>query len=291
MKSPNNVWAPHMSDQVPVSVGILSYKAHKTIDATLHAYTQKNFLKPFPEVKLFFQCVSDEDVKISQKYDLEYMGRPDNIGIQDGMRWVVENLKSDYILYLENDCPLITDAETAQREIRRAVSYLAQNKIDVMRLRSRFSPEAGLSTQLKYTKVYPVVCQDSRVEQRTEVSHRPNWFRHLCRFARMGLAVRIIGHSVYIEKDPEKKHPRYIQKMEEDFYIVDSCALNWTNQSILTTKKFFLEMLDYADAHPCRRTVNGMQDMEKPLNCRWWRNQHFKIGVSCGLFTHKRLDR
>jgi hypothetical protein len=165
VKSLDNVLAPHMSDQVPVSVGILFCKAQKTVDVTLHGYNQKNFLKPFPEVKLFFQCVSEEDVKISQKYGLEYMDRPDNIGIWDGMRWVVENLKSDYILYLENDCPLITDAETAQRELRRAVSYLAQKKIDVMRLRSRFSLEAGLSTELKYTKVFPVVCQDSRFKQ------------------------------------------------------------------------------------------------------------------------------
>ena len=144
-----------MSDQVPVSVGILSYKAPKTIDATLHAYRQKNFLKLFPEVKLFFQCISDEDVEISRKYDLEYMGRPDNIGIQNGVRWVVENLKSDYILYLENDCPLITDAATAQREISRAVKYLAQGKIQVMRLRSRFFPEAFVMTEKNILICFP----------------------------------------------------------------------------------------------------------------------------------------
>ena len=133
--------------------------------------------------------------------------------------------------------------------------------------------------------------RDHRFREGPEVIRRPNWIRHLARFIQPWKARRLIGMSVYLEKYPEKKHPRYIKKLEEDFYIVDSCAMNWTNQSILTTKKFFLEMLDYSDAHPRRRTVNGMQDIEKPLNCHWWRSQHFKIGMSCGLFTHQRLDR
>jgi hypothetical protein len=52
----------------------------------------------------------------------------------------------------------------------------------------------------------------------------------------MGLAVRIIGHNVYIEKAPEKKHTRYIQKAEEAFYIVDSCVLK-LDKSIDTDHK------------------------------------------------------
>ena len=282
-----------MNDQVPVSVGILSYKAPQTIDATLHAYRQKNFLDLFPEVKLFFQCISDEDVKISQKYGLEYMGRADNIGIQSGMRWVVENLKNDYVLYLENDCPLVVDVTTAKAEIARAVSYLKSGQIDMMRLRSRFTPGEQFADVYKYTTAYTPFEIDNRFVQTDEVqiAQRSKLSRCLKRVLYPSYAMRMMGRSLYIEKDPEKRFPLYIKKTDDGMYIVDSKVINWTNQSILTTKKFFLEMLDFADAHPCRRTVNGMQDMEKPLNCRWWRKQHFKIGVSDGLFTHKRLDR
>ena len=282
-----------MNDQVPVSVGILSYKAPQTIDATLHAYRQKNFLALFPEVKLFFQCISDEDVKISQKYNLEYIGRADNIGIQDGMRWVVENLKSDYVLYLENDCPLVVDVTSAKAEITRAVSYLESGQIDMMRLRSRFTPGEQFADVYKYTTAYTPFEIDNRFVQTDEVqiAQRSKLSRCLKRVLYPSYAMRMMGRSLYIEKDPEKRFPFYIKKTDDGMYIVDSKVINWTNQSILTTKKFFLEMLDFADAHPCRRTVNGMQDMEKPLNCRWWRKQHFKIGVSDGLFTHKRLDR
>lgn len=289
----NNVLEAKMSDPVPVSVGILSYKAPKTIDATLQAYRQKKFLELFPEVKLFFQCVSDEDVKISQKYGLEYMGRSDNIGIQNGMRWVVENLKSDYVLYLENDCPLVVDVATAKAEITRAVSCLESGQIDMMRLRSRFTPGEQFADVYKYTTVYTPLEIDERFVPTDEVQIAPRSkvSRCLKRLFYPSYAMRMMGRSLYIEKHPEKRFPDYIKKTDDGMYIVDSMVINWTNQSILTTKKFFLEMLEYADAHPLSRTVNGMQDMEKPLNCRWWRKQHFRIGVSDGLFTHKRLDR
>jgi hypothetical protein len=282
-----------MSDKVPVSVGILSYRAPKTIAATLDAYAKHNFLDIFSEVKLFFQCVSDEDIQIAEKHKLEWCGRADNIGIQNGMRWVVENLNSEYILYLENDCPLVVDATTAEFEINRAVKYLASGQIDVMRLRSRFTPGEQFADVRKYTTVHTPSEIDERFVQTDEVqiSHQPEWRRFLKRFFYPSYGIRMMGRSLYIEKGPERLFPKYVWKTDDGMYIVDSKVINWTNQSILTTKEFFLQMLDHADRHPRSRTVNGFQDMEKPLNGRWWRQQHFKIGVSDGLFTHKRLDR
>ena len=282
-----------MSDKVPVSVGILSYKAPRTIAATLEAYAQHNFLDIFAEVKLFFQCVSDEDIQTAKKHKLEWCGRSDNIGIQNGMRWVVENLKSEYILYLENDCPLVVDTATAEFEINRAMKYLASGQIDVMRLRSRFTPGEQFADVRKYTTVHTPFEIDERFVQTDEVriSQRPKWHRFLKRLFYPGYGIRMIGRSLYIEKGPERLFPKYIWKTGDGMYIVNSKVINWTNQSVLTTKRFFLQMLDYADQHPRSRTVNGLQDMEKPLNCRWWRGQQFKIGVSDGLFTHKRLDR
>ena len=51
-----------------------------------------------------------------------------------------------------------------------------------------------------------------------------------------------------------------------------------------------LELLDWAKAHPKRRTLNGFQVLEINLNSPWWRAQHFKVAVGEGLFTHARLD-
>jgi hypothetical protein len=282
-----------MSNKVPVSVGILSYKAPRTISATLDDYEKNKFLDLFPEVKLFFQCVSPEDIQTAEKHNVEWCGRADNIGIQNGMRWVVENLNSEYILYLENDCPLVVDTATAEFEIRRAVKHLASGQIDVMRLRSRFTPGEQFADVRKYTTVHTPSEIDDRFVPTDEVqiSPRPEWQRFLKRVFYPSYGVRMMGRSLYIEKSPEELFSKYIWKTNDGMYIVDSKVINWTNQSILTTKRFFLQMLDYADQHPRSRMVNGFQDMEKPLNCRWWRRQHFKIGVSDGVFTHRRLDR
>jgi hypothetical protein len=282
-----------MNDPIPVSVGILSFKAHRTIAATLESYAQHHFLDLFTEVKLFFQCVSEDDIQIAHKYHLAWCERRDNIGIQNGMRWVVENLKGDYILYLENDCPLVVDVATAKAEINSAVRLLATGQIDMMRLRSRFTPGEQFSDVYKYTKAYTPNEIDDRFAETDEVRilQRSPMLRYLKRLLHPSYAVLMIGRSVYIEKHPEQLFPDRIRKTKDGIFIVDSAVMNWTNQSILTTKRFFLQMLDYADRHPRSRTVNGLQDMEKPLNCRWWRKQHFKIGVSDGIFTHHRLDR
>ena len=48
--------------------------------------------------------------------------------------------------------------------------------------------------------------------------------------------------------------------------------------------------MPFVRANPSKRTSNGFQSPERPLNCGWWRKQEFRIGVGRGVFTHKRLD-
>ena len=59
-----------------------------------------------------------------------------------------------------------------------------------------------------------------------------------------------------------------------------------------TLRRWFLdELIPFAEAHPTLRTVNKFPDLEKELNCRWWRAKHFRVGVAPGLFKHTRADR
>jgi hypothetical protein len=83
--------------KLPISAGILSFKAPQTIDATLAQYG--DFLRHFEEAKVFFQAFSETDREIARKHHIDYSGRTDNVGIQNGMRWVAENLKASCILY------------------------------------------------------------------------------------------------------------------------------------------------------------------------------------------------
>lgn len=273
-----------------ISVGILSFKAHKTIDATLDNYKKSGFFDVFKNVKLFFQSISDDDIKVAEKYGLEYVGRPDNVGIQDGMKWVFQNMDCDYVLYLENDLPLVADIDNVKKIINKGIELLENGSVDMVRLRARFNPGEQFSDINKYSKIYKPVEIDERFIDFDRLSKTSDFMRRIRRIFRPFKAIRMIGRSLYVEKNPDVLFPKYVKNAGGGYYVVDSSVINWTNQSILLSKKFFFQMLDFCEKHP-RLGAYPFHFMEPELNCRWWRKQHFKIAVCDGIFTHNRLDR
>ena len=269
--------------KLPISRGILSFKAYKTIDKTLTQYN--DFLDYFEEAKLFFQTFCDVDKSIAEKHNIDYEYREDNIGIQSGIRWVVENLKSEYVLYLENDFHLLYDISYSLNILEKSLGLLENGELDMMRLRSRYDAGEPFEDVKKYTKIF----KPQQIHKDFKDFNKIQKANPFLKYLRPLKAEKISARSLYIEQFPEKICKKIVKK--DDCYVVDSSVLNWTNNPTLISKKLFLKLLDYADAHPSSRTVYGFQDLEKPLNCRWWRKQHFKIGVCNGIFKHCRLDR
>ena len=127
-------------EKLPIQVGILSYKAPKTVAATLENYMRRGLFDIVERVVVFFNGASKEDEEVALKYGLEYRTNVENLGIQGGMRWVAETLDGLWIMHLENDCPMIVDEETAYKDLRFALSLLKTGLADVVRMRSRFTP-------------------------------------------------------------------------------------------------------------------------------------------------------
>lgn len=67
-------------DKLPVSLGMLSYQGHQTVDATLKSYAQTGFLELFQEAKVFFQSYTEADKRIADLTGIEHVGRSDNVG-------------------------------------------------------------------------------------------------------------------------------------------------------------------------------------------------------------------
>ncbi len=275
---------------VTIGVGILSWKSHKTLEKSLESYEKIGFKNLFDEVKIIFQEISDEDKALAKKYGYDYVGTDDNLGIQNGHKLIHDNLSTDYVLVLENDNPIIVDNKTLEERLIQSITHLKNGNIDVMRLRHRWNFGEGFSLE-KYTEYYEV--QKLHEKYSSEVI-KSNIFspiiKAIKRLLRPDKSLRIAGYSLYFEKEPENVFPLYVKKIEEDFYSVDSNILTWTNQSAFLKRKFYGELLDHAYSNPSSRTSNNFQDLEKPLNSKWWRNQKYKIGVSEGLFTHNRFD-
>jgi hypothetical protein len=278
----NNRW--HAS----LGLSILSWRSWNTLEAALKTHQKAGLFDHFDRSLIFFQDLCDQDIEIAHQYQMDYTGGP-NCGIGEGMRRAAAQLGTDYVLFLENDCPTIAEPEAVERELALAIDYLERGIIDIMRLRSRLHPGQGFSDPMKYLRYYPA--REPEPEVRAADYANPTWKRRL-RWLFKPYNIHLMkGRSIYVEKYPEKLFPDVINKTEDNIWIGDSSCMDWTNQSVLLKRSLFLDVLmPYVDAHPSGLELHGFQEPERPLNCRWWRKQRFKIGQGAGIFSHNRFD-
>jgi hypothetical protein len=278
---------PVNSQKPTIGLSILSWRSWNTLDAALKTHRDAGLFDHFNQVLIFFQDLCDQDIEIANRYGLQYTGGP-NCGIGEGMRRAAAFLATDYVLLLENDCPTIAEPEAIEWELGVAIDYLERGLIDIMRLRSRLHPGQGFSDPMKYLRYYPA--RDPEPEVPIAGYFTPAWKRRL-RWIFKPYNIHLMkGRSIYVEKFPEKLFPEVISKTKDNIWIGDSSCMDWTNQSVLLKRSLFLDVLmPYVEAHPSG-LVHGFQEPERPLNCRWWRKQRFKIGQGAGLFSHNRFD-
>ena len=266
---------------LPFGVGILAWKAPVTLEKTLSAFTRCFSAERFEDAVVFFQEISDEDRAVAERYGFRTEGNDQNVGILQGIKSAVSAVRSDVVLFLECDCLLVQEPEVAVRALSVAVNDILSGAVELMRL--RFLREQGddYCTTDKYFRYW------------AHGSDTADGKRQLRRLLRPAKAHRLIGEACRVCPDAEKIFPRQIKRLSSGNFCVDSSVLSWTNQSIMVRKSWFLKtIIPFAEKHPRSRGVNGYPDLEKEMNCGWWRRQHFNVGWSnpC-LFSHHRLDR
>lgn len=97
-----------------IGLGILSWRARKTLRASLGSYRNGELFSFFDQSLIFFQEIEPEDRVCAEEFGIQAVGEVANLGIMGGMKKIAEILTTDYILYLENDLPLIVDHATAR---------------------------------------------------------------------------------------------------------------------------------------------------------------------------------
>ena len=273
----------------------LGYKAPQTLRRTFESYRAGNLFRYFDDVVICFQSFSDADARLAEELGVRYVGRPDNLGICGGFRWCWETLKTDYVLIMETDLALCVPQATAEAQLQESLWHLEKGEVDLVRLRNRFNPGEQNRFASMYSRFWVVRDKDPRWADTESLDNSPAWVKALRRGLRPGKATRWCGRSPYIERTPERLFPKWIKRIGDDFFCVDSWVLPWTNQCTLISRTRLGELLDYADAHPSVHCVNAehnkLQTLEPQLNRLWWRRKHFRIGVPEGIFTHSRIDR
>jgi hypothetical protein len=210
------------------------------------------------------------------------------------MKNLAVNMNSDYILLLQNDNPIIENAKFARNHINQAVELLNAHACDLVRMRHRWHVGEGFADARKYLEYYGIqnMSSDFVLDEHGQLNDYGDTLgKKLKRFMRPNKAKRLRGRSVFIECDPDKVYPDVIEK-NDDFYIVDSSVLHFTDQCILISRHKWLDVfVPFVENNSgSTRSSNGFKAPELVINGPWWRKSHFKIAQGQGLFTHNRFD-
>lgn len=257
-----------------LSIGVLSWRSHETLRKTLNSYRQGRLTDCARESVVFFNEISGADRLFLACFNADgwrCAGNESNLGIFGGTDALARLLGGKYLLMLQNDCPLVADVEATRRYLESAVALLDSGAADVVRCRSRTFPGQGFADKKKYDRYYG-----------------DGWAAALRRLCRPWKARRMIGRAPYAVPDADRRFPNYIT-CAGSFLLVDSEVINFTDQPFLISRNLLLELLEWGKAHPRGRQPVGRQALEVCLNTGWWRQQHFKVAVGEGIFTHDRV--
>lgn len=260
-----------MQNIATVGLAMLSWRSPQTVVATLKNYEEEHLFSLFDQNLIFFQEISDADKAAANLYNLNYAGNRKNTGIYGGVCAILEKMHTDYVLLLENDCPLVENHDKAQQTLESALYDMQHQNINICRLRHLKYPGQKFQTLHKFLSIHE---------------------RPIMRFIRPIKAQKLIGTAAYAISHPELRFPHAFYRTKNGNLITNSRHINWTNQSILVNRKWMLSfILPWVGANPSKRTVNGFSDIEKELNSSWWRNQQIPVMIADpGLFTHQRID-
>ena len=266
-----------------LGLGILSWKGHNSLTASLTSYKNAGFLDLFAEKLVFLPEIDERGIELAKKFSMPYQGTPNNLGILGGFKAMAEAMTSQYLLLIENDFQLSQGRDNTKDcydALSRALLHLKSGESKVWRFRNLQQPGYPLQTS-KVKKFWP--SENATLLEQFYAGAR--------RLFRPQKSHRLKGMTIYTSDNPSKKFPNVIRKLESDDYLVRSDVLNWSNNLFMIERDFFLnKIIPEAENHINHRLINGFSSIEIELNrSKWWRDSKFWIGVSNpGLFTHDR---
>jgi len=278
-----------------LSIALLGWKAQATTANTLASYDKARLYDNAGEFFIYFNQYSEQDKAMADQFGVRSLGTSENLGIWGGMDAEMANAKGDYVLFLQDDHPVVVSPEETTHWMDAAMDLLRRDRADIVLLWHRFDrgDHLGFGKHFRYFYVKDL---DPRAEEAGARATFPaDWnrdtlMRKLRRTLRPGAFLRHTAGSIYLEREPEKVFPNLIRR-EGEFLIVDSALQPFSETPYLISRKFYNELSAWGKAHPSSRGILGLPVLEYTLNCRWWRQQHFRLAVcDTGIFSHHRID-
>lgn len=129
-----------MNDKI--TIGYLSWKRHDIFKQTLNSHKDNGLFELIPPTNrlIFYQEISQEDINIANEFECNYIGNNKNIGILNAFIELVQNCKTEYFIFCENDWYLIENKKFTEIILNDCIHMLNNNYSDVIRLRHRQNP-------------------------------------------------------------------------------------------------------------------------------------------------------
>ena len=276
-----------------LSIMMLSWRAHKTLQQTLRSYAEIGLPTCGDEFFVYFNQICEEDRACAARYGVAARGSAENLGIWGGMDAMAKEASGDLLLFLQNDHLSVVSSDAAAHWIFRARELIETGCADIVLLFNRFERIPGWGTS-HYFDYHFVRDLDPRAESSVGFFpvdwNRDTLVRRLHRLFRPKAALRHMHAGLYVERAPEKTFPEFVRR-EGDMYLVDSAILPFTESPFIISRRLYVELSDWSRRHPRSRKINGAPVMEHALNCDWWRRRHFRIAFCDeGVFGHRRAD-
>jgi hypothetical protein len=249
---------PFVQEKFPLSAGILSYFAPKTLEHTLQSYKDSGLLDAVEDVFVILQKSErqEQEKKVCDSFGVRAILMETNGRMASGFRAIYDHAKMDILLPLENDFAVYATRDDVDSFLTNALYFLREKGYDIVRGRSR--KNAGVpNTAVELWKDEP---------SHTFINHT-----HL-------------AECIYWETDPDLVYPSKIQKIlpkdgSDAWYLSTSASCHYTNNPFLCTKSFFARAI-------LPHLVDGenIEDKLTPL----WSKESYKCVFGPGLFTHDR---
>ena len=264
-----------------IGVAILSHGRLDKLEKSLHSYVDNGLIETVGDSFVFFNEVSNDDINlIEHDFSMfEWGGHPQNLGIGWGMTKAIEDINTEYVLFLENDFELEPLGEDVYLQLEMGYNNIESDNVDIVRLRtmkdyletSNEAKQWAMKNEGKTgTGDWGLPGRDGCVER--------NWW--------MGFAA---------EDDFGYNNPDICEEIDQKNNIVlwrMSCNhANWSNNPFLCKKDWFLKLaknIGFDIDVDLKPSNQRSPDFEEQMAIEsWWQKQDYKVGILPGLFIHQ----
>jgi glycosyltransferase involved in cell wall biosynthesis len=257
--------------QHPITLALLTWKSPLTLGRTLSSLAPIQDL--FAERLVVCQEGDPEEIALCEKHGFIPITTPVNLGIQGGIEHAVRSASQSVVVFMENDCGYIGGDE-GRLALEDAIHHFHSGKFDLIRLQAR-----GLKKFKRYWRLSDGVVR-----------------RSVYGYLRWQEANSCRAQELFV-KNHVPSPSEVLKRVSDHLWVTDSKSISWVNRPFLVKRSWFLDVIiPFANSRSHSRAVNGLPDLEVPINSRsgrkWWRSKQFTIGlVKNDLFGHSRYDR